>query len=164
MQMRNWLTKCWRTGALRIFAFAYHWLVYPGIYVLTVTWGRSDRSSKFWVFLLQSAECSDIGSEIMNFLIFRQRACLHMSDFIQPQQKYAGTGENCNIAITANMFKLNNQHKYFHKVFIPGYKMTAIAILPFSPAEMGLLLWERSRPGCTGFKIRISNSRNWDCT
>ena len=24
---------------------------------------------------------------------------LHMGDFTQPQQKYAGTGENCNIAI-----------------------------------------------------------------
>ena len=26
---------------------------------------------------------------------------IHMGDFTQPQQKYAGTGENCNIAITA---------------------------------------------------------------
>ena len=24
---------------------------------------------------------------------------LHLGDFTQPQQKYAGTGENCNIAI-----------------------------------------------------------------
>ena len=27
-----------------------------------------------------------------------QQGVMHMGDFTQPQQKYAGTGENCNIA------------------------------------------------------------------
>ena len=29
---------------------------------------------------------------------------MHMGDFTQPQQKYAGTGENCNIATAVNFF------------------------------------------------------------
>ena len=28
----------------------------------------------------------------------------HMGDFTQPQQKYAGTGENCNIAIAVTFY------------------------------------------------------------
>ena len=33
---------------------------------------------------------------------------LHMGDFTQPQQKYAGSGENCNIAILAIYYSVIN--------------------------------------------------------
>ena len=54
----------------------------------------------------------------------------YMGDFTQPQQKYAGAGENCNIAITVIFYPgivfcsqithPNNKQINFHKDFITG--------------------------------------------
>ena len=38
----------------------------------------------------------------------------YMGDFTQPQQKYAGTGENCNIAIPL----IFSSNKNFMKIFV----------------------------------------------
>ena len=42
-------------------------------------------------------------------------ATAHMGDFTQPQQKYAGTGKYCNIAIPAIFVSSN---KNFMKIFV----------------------------------------------
>ena len=39
-----------------------------------------------------------------------------MGDFTQPQQKYAGTGENCNIAIPVIFYQVINKQKFCAQV------------------------------------------------
>ena len=40
-----------------------------------------------------------------------------MGDFTEPQQKYAGTGENCNIVITVIFYQVNKTNQFLYILF-----------------------------------------------
>ena len=81
---------------------------------------KTDRSPRYFQFFIFNLCLFSPHLTLFHFLLhcfypkildqeyFRHCKTLHMRDFTQPQQKYAGTGENCNITITV--------------IFYPGIK------------------------------------------
>ena len=49
-----------------------------------------------------------------------------MDDYTQPQRKYAGTGENCNIVIIVLLNKVKNVYEIFGEYFFYQYLMVLL--------------------------------------